>query len=385
MRLAWWTGGAIAVLAGVAIGIHVVWGVSLGRLGIELSTAGLVLQGVALAVGVVVVNLVSHAKARGVLVVQGLACLAAYGSIAIAWFLLLLVWWVLLGKRPRWYHFVLALGLTAWFAVIDRSNALVFSLLFGMRLAIFLYDRWQNRHDEELLGDYLVYLLPAPLIIVVPYLAIIPLFDRFAPSLVFGITPEKLRLAGSHLLRAVLYGSAYALASQWEPIGIVGIYGSLLRAILELGALASIALALLVLHGAVERPAIDQPWRATRISELWRRFGLHLRDALMFLFYTPALLRMRRWNRYLRIVLAVGWTVLVGNTLLHVVLRYAYLDDGLARTWHAVLGNAVLAIALAVDLCHQEWRRDAPERASSVRAIAGWALTFTIAAVAASR
>lgn len=378
-RLAWWTGGVLAVLAGAAIALHVGWGVSLGRLGVELSTAGLVVQGVALAVGAVAINLVSHAKARGLLILQGLACLAAYGSIAITWVLLLLVWWVLLGKRPRWFHVALALGLTAWFAVIDRDNALVFSLLFGMRLAIFLYDRWQNRGDEELLGDYLVYLLPAPLIIVVPYLAIIPLFDRFAPSLVFGITSAKLRLAGSHVLRAVLCGGAYAVASQGEPSGIAGMYWSLLLAILELATLSSLVLSLLVLHGVIERPAVDEPWRATRISELWRRFGLHLRDALMFLFYMPALLRMRRSNRYLRIVLATLWTILVGNTLLHVVLRYAYLDDGLDRTWHALVGNTALAIALAVDLCLQE-------RAPAKRAwpIAGWLITFTIAAVVAS-
>ena len=67
-RLAWWTGGVLAVLAGAAIALHVGWGVSLGRLGVELSTAGLVVQGVALAVGVVAINLVSHAKARGLLV-----------------------------------------------------------------------------------------------------------------------------------------------------------------------------------------------------------------------------------------------------------------------------------------------------------------------------
>lgn len=382
--LAWWTGGALALLAGAAIAIHVIFGVSLGRLGVELSTAGLLLQASALVVGVVAINLVSHAKARGLLILQGLICLAAYGAAAFTWVVLLLVWWFLIGKRTHWFRFVLALVVTVAFALHDRGNALVFSLLFGMRLVIFTYDRWQNRDDEELIGDFFVYMLPAPLIIVVPYLAIIPLFDRFAPSLVFGITRDKLQLAGSQLLRAGLCGGAYALALQWEPPGVVGMYWSVFLAILELATLASIALPLLVLHGLIERPAIDQPWLATRISELWRRFGLHLRDALMFLFYTPALLRLRRLNRYTRIVLATGWTILVGNTLIHVVLRYAYLDDGLERTYHALLGNTVLAVALALDLCDQERRRDAPTQTSPVRAIIGWVLTFTIAAVVAS-
>lgn len=381
-QLAWWTGGALTLIAGVAIAVHVLLDVPLGRpiAGIELSTLGLVLQAIALIAGVVAINLAPHAKARGILIVQGIVCLAAYGPIAIAWVWMLLAWWLLLGgAKVSALRFAGAIVLTGAFAYLDPAHGLVFALLFGMRLAIVSYDRWQNRETKTTLGDFLVYVLPAPLIIVVPYLAIIPLYDRFSSRLSFGLTIAKLELATWQLFRAALAGGAYLAASQWQPEGIVGMYWSLLLALLELAAVGYIALPLLALHGVVERSPLDEPWRATRISELWRRYGVHLRDALWFLFYAPALLRMRRWNRYARVIGATWWTVFVGNTLLHVVLRYAYLDDGWERTQHALLGNAVLATVLVLDYCHLEWRGAGPR--SLARQIIGGVVAFTLAAL----
>lgn len=384
-QLAWWTGGALALLAGAAIAIHVIFGVPLGRpiAGIELSTLGLAVQAIALVAGVVAVNLAQASKTRGILIVQGIVCLAAYGPIAIAWVWLLLAWWLLIGgAKASPVRFAGAFVLTGAFAYLAPAHGLVFSLLFGMRLVIASYDRWQNRETKVTLGDFLVYVLPAPLIIVVPYLAIIPLFDRFSSRLSSGLTIAKLELATWQLFRAALAGGAYLAASQWQPEGIASMYWSLLLALLELAAVGYLAVPLLVLHGIVERSPLDEPWRATRISELWRRYGVHLRDALWFLFYAPALLRMRRWNRYARVIAATWWTVFVGNTLLHVVLRYAYLDDGWERTQRALLGNAVLATVLVLDYCHLEWRGTGPR--SLTRSIVGGVLAFTIAALVSS-
>jgi len=120
--------------------------------------------------------------------------------------------------------------------------------------------------------------------------------------------------------------------------------------------------------------------------QLWQRFNVHLKDAQVFLFYTPALLLLRRRNRYLAIALASAWTMLIGNTLLHIAARYCFLPDPARRIGWALAGNAVLAAALAADLCYEEWRyrRAAPPARSAPRRALGWALTMTLAAIPAT-
>lgn len=362
------------------------WNLSFGRLGIELSTPGLVVQATALVVGVIAINLTTRAKAREILIIQGVACLAAYGSIAIAWVWLLAAWWLLIGKATTALRIVVVVAITVVFAVFDPAHALVFALLFGMRLIIFTYDRWQNRHESEVLvGDFLIYVLPAPLIVVVPYFAIIPMFSTFATRFDVGLDRDKLGLAAAQLTVGAAAGVVYGAMTLWHPPGVFEMYWSLVQAIFELTVVACLAVALAGLHGIPLQHPVEGPFISTRVSELWRRTNLHLRDALFFLFYTPAALRLRRIDRFARIALVTGWTVLVGNTLLHVVLRYAYLDDGWSRTQHALVGNAVLAVAITLDLWHLEWHHDAPvSERSLVRSIAGGVIAFTVAAFAAS-
>jgi hypothetical protein len=162
-------------------------------------------------------------------------------------------------------------------------------------------------------------------------------------------------------------------------------YWRLLANVLGLAAIAHLLIPMLLLHGIEERLPLYRPLLATRFVELWQRFSVHLKDAQVFLFYTPALLRLRRGNRYLAIVLATFWTIVVGNTLIHAAVSHCFLPDPARWIGWALVANTVMAAALAADLCYEErWRRRGrrPPRTLPRLAI-GWLLTMTVASVVA--
>lgn len=374
----------LAVVATAIVIARCAWGMPIGReiVGPEISDVGLVIQLLAVVVGVVVIHSVAGARARWAVVAQGAVCLLAHGVLGLVFGLGLLAWWA--SVNALWLgraRFVVAVALFAGVAACGTAG-LMFSMLFAMRLAVFVYDRWQHDEPTPLL-DFLVYVLPAPLVIAAPYLAIIPLFGGFGAKLQPGLTRARLGAIMLHFAWAAGFGAlrgAMELASVTaQPLAA---YWHLLAAILELATFAHILIPLLALHGIEERMPLDRPLASTRFTELWRRFGVHLRDAQMFLFYTPALLRLRRANRYLAIVLATAWTMIVGNTLLHVVVRYCFLADTTARIGWALLANSIMTVALAAELCHDEWwiRRGGRPPRTLPRLVFGWFATMTVAA-----
>jgi hypothetical protein len=398
-RLVAWTGVALALVCGAIVVAHAGWGVRIARpdLGVmELGTAGLVVQLAALVVGVVALHLAPAPAVRPLLTAEGAVCLLAYGVPGLVFGLGLVAWWVVIdARRLGRVRFLLAAGLLAaldacaWESESLAAPAKLFSMMFALRLIVFTYDRWQSEDAPTPLGDYLEYMLPAPLVIVPPFLVIIPMFDGFGARVRPALTPARLRAIGQHLALAAGFG---ALRAGMDHLGLRGehadpatMYGRFLANVLGLAAIAHVVIPMLLLHGIEERLPLDRPLLATRFVELWQRLGVHLKDAQVFLFYTPALLRLRRGNRYAAIVLATFWTILVGNTLLHAAVLYVFLPDPAARLGWAIAANAVLAAALAADLCYEErWNRRGRRPPRTVpRVVIGWLVTMTLAAVVA--
>lgn len=398
-RLVAWTGVALALLSSAIVVAHVGWDVRIARpdLGVmELGTAGLVVQLAALVIGVVALHVAPAAAVRPLLIAEGAVCLLAYGAPGLAFGLGLLAWWAVIdARRLGRARFLLAAGLfaaldaCAWESEHLAAPAKLFSMMFAMRLIVFTYDRWQSEDAPTPLGDYLEYMLPAPLVIVPPFLVIIPLFDGFGARVRPALTPARLRAVGTHLVLAAVFA---ALRAWLDRLGLRGehadpatMYWRFLANVLGLAAIAHVVIPMLLLHGIEERLPLDRPLFATRLVELWQRLSVHLKDAQVFLFYTPALLGLRRGNRYAAIVLATFWTILVGNTLLHAAVFYVFLPDAAARLGWAVAANTVLAAALAADLCYEErWNRRGRRPPRTVpRVVIGWLVTMTVAAVVA--
>ncbi|HWU91437.1 MAG TPA: hypothetical protein VN253_29420 [Kofleriaceae bacterium] len=398
-RLVAWTGIALALVCGAVVLAHVTWAIPIRRpdLGvIELGTAGLVVQLAALVAGVMALHLARGPAVRWLIAAEGAVCLFAYGAPGLAFALGLVAWWAVIdARRLGRARFALAavlfvaLDACAWRSDRLASPAKLFSMMFAMRLFVFTYDRWQNEHEPTPLGDFLAFMLPAPLVIVPPYLSIIPLFDGFGAKLRPELTPARLRAIGKHLALAILFGG---MRVAMDRLGLRGehaqpatMHWRLLANILGLAAIAHLLIPMLLLHGIEERLPLDRPLLATRFVELWQRFSVHLKDAQVFLFYTPALLRLRRANRYLAIVLATFWTILVGNTLVHAAVHYCFLPDTARLIGWSVVANAVMAAALAADLCYEErWSRRGRRPPRTVpRLVIGWLLTMTLASVIA--
>jgi hypothetical protein len=398
-RLVAWTAIALALLCSAVVVAHVGWGIAIARPDLGptgLGTIGLVVQLAALVAGVVALHLVPRPALRWVIAAEGAICLLAYGAPGLVFLLGLVAWWAVIDAR--WLgrvRFVLAavmfgaLDACAWGSDGLAGPAALFALMFAMRLIVFTYDRWQNEHEPTPLGDFLAFILPAPLVIVPPLMSIIPLFDGFGAKVRPELTPARLRAIGKHLALAAVFCS---LRAAMDPLGIRGAHAEptemhwrFLANVLGLAGIAHVMIPMLLLHGIEERLPLYRPLLATRFVELWQRFSVHLKDAQVFLFYTPALLRLRRKSRYLAIVLATFWTILVGNTLLHAVTRTCFLPGAAARLGWAVAANAVMAAALAIDLCYEErWNRRGRRPPRTLpRLVIGWLLTMTAASVVA--
>lgn len=381
-------GAALALLlAGIGFAfVHVRWAVPIGRpfIGTQISTPGFGLQLGAMVTGVIAVNLVEPAHARLVLIVEGALCLLGFGVAGAACLAVVLVWWAVLdARRLGRLRFALALavlgGVEATALRADLAPlGLLFVMLFGVRMVVLAYDRWQHAPAPTPLGDVLAYLLPAPLVMFPPYLTFIPLFGGFATAFSPGLTRARIARIARHLALAAAFGG---MRVGLAYLGAPTMYGRFLGMVLEFAAFAHLVLPLLLLHGIDLAPPLHRPLLATRYVELWQRYASHQKDAQVFLFYTPALLRLRRINRYAAITLATLWTLIAGSTLLHLVARYCFAPDAGIAIGRMLAANAIMGCILAVDLCVDEYRRrtGAPPR-SPARVALGWAVTMTIAA-----
>jgi hypothetical protein len=372
--------------------------------GSRIGNLGLALQLATAVVGVIAIHTSSHGRARVIFVIEGAVCLLCFGWLGAVYAAGMLAWYAILCARwlGRWPRAVLALAALsamnacgfvggAW-----HAGALVFSMIFTLRLLMYAWDRWQNDLERPPLFEYLFYMLPAPLVIMPPYMLIIPAFGNFARRFTPGLDAHRVRQIAKHLGLCAVFGGVRAgleLVGGNDGHGVAGLYVGLLAGVAAAATYAHGFVALLLLHGIDERLPIVRPLLATRFVNYWSRYQVHQKDAQVFLFFTPALLRLRRLDRYVAIVLATAWTMIFGNTFIHVASRYCFWPDGSPwrRTGWVMITNVIMTAALATELCIDEYRSRRRVAGHPVAVAHGWprralawAITMTLAAIAST-
>lgn len=125
-----------------------------------------------------------------------------------------------------------------------------------------------------------------------PYFAIIPMFGGFADRVRPDLSAARLRACGRHFAWAALFGALRGAMGAAE-IGADDLVPpawacwKFVANVLDVATLAHVMIPLLLLHGIEERLPLLRPLFATRIVQFWQRFGVHQKDAQVFLFYTP--------------------------------------------------------------------------------------------------
>lgn len=363
----------------------------------RIGNAGLAVQLVVMVLGVIAIHLARDRHARAILIAEGALCLLGQGGAGViaaagilAWYGILSARWLGRGRIIVAGLALVAMNACAFAGESIAANAYVFSMMFSLRMMMYGYDRWQNELERPPLGEYLAYMLPAPLVVMPPYMLIIPVYADFARRFQPGLSTARLRQIARHLALAVAFGALRGCAelSLYEAIGPAWMYWNLMLSVLAAASYAHLFIALLQLHGIDERLPLVRPLFVTRFMDYWGRYQVHQKDAQVFLFYTPALLLLRRWNRYAAIALAVTWTMIVGNTVLHVASRYCFRPGLWQHVQWILVVNAVMAAALATELCLDERRRR--QRAANGAGLPlwrrwlGWAITMTLAAIAST-
>jgi hypothetical protein len=395
-QLAVFIAGFVALAAGVvALRTRFFFPIGMGDHGSRVGNFALAMQFAALAGGMIALHLRGD-RAREILAVEGALCLAGFGVAGAAYALGLLAFFFALsaswlGRARPLVGLALLAGMNAlaWAGRELSVAAAMFSLIFTMRLMMFGWDRWQNDFARAELRDFLAYVLIAPLIVIPPYMTIIPFFSGFTSRLKPGLTGAILRRAGKHLAWCALFGGARAgiALSHFDPQSQpLATYFHFLCHVLDAATFAHLLIPLLLLHGIDERLPIDKPALATRFIFFWNRFQVHQKDAQVFLFFTPALLKLRRKNRYVALIAATTWTMMFGNTFIHVVARYCFLPAPWERLEWVLFANVVMTVALSIDMCWDEWKRRHPSKQAPrfvpARKLAGWAVTQTLGAIA---
>jgi hypothetical protein len=381
---------AVGVLAVAAVLVRSQWfhfPVGYELTGYMVSNAGLAIQLGALCIGIAAIHAFGPHVARWVIATEGVACTLGYGLPGFAYLVVVALWyWAL--TRPRGRAALLAVLFVAFEATAWTSfhePGFLFSRLFTLRLLLFAWDRWQNDFARAAPLDYAAYMLLPPLVILPSLVTIVPFFGGVAQKITVGMSRARARAVARHFLLAVAFAPV-TLLLVYVPAA-TGIPRAALRfaeAVAHTAVFGHLTIALLLLHGIEERLPLRRPLLATSYVELWSRYLVHLKDLQVALFYTPALLACRRLNRYAGILVAIAWTMLVGNFVIHAVVGYGfYIANGtlsLERMGWLLLQNAAIGVALACELCLHEWRRcnGAPPPAVW-RSVLGWATTMTIA------
>lgn len=350
----------------------------------------------ALLLGALLLQVVPERLARPLLVIEGLVCLAAYGRAAPMFLGFLVVWFVALEiPLPKLARIVfalallVALGLAGGFGLVRR--AILFSSVFSVRLLMYAWDQYNQkfpRATRQKVSDYAVYMLAPPLVVFPPFLTYIPFFEKFSERIAPRWTEALVKRALKHLWLALAF-AAIRQAAAMVP-GLItestDLGTTLLRhvfVIVSVGQVAHLTYGLMLLHGMDDRVPIDKPLLATDYLQYWSRFQIHQKDMQVALFYTPMLMRLRKWNRYLAITIAVAVTLIFGNTVLHVLTSYLFNLAWIGKsTMSALFVNTISTVALAGALCVGEWRRKAkrPAPRDKPYVVLCWLATFFLAA-----
>ena len=254
-------------------------------------------------------------------------------------------------------------GLLIWLMTPGRDGlhlrwyGYYFFMICAFRYVLFFYESMgpgPRRPLADIFLDYLVYLLSGPSFMVLPYQIVIPAFSAFRAGASRKSAEEHLARASTLMTWALVNGGlAYVMAHHRSMLkGLPALASHLYlftNAILAVSSTSHFLIGLLALWGF----DVPEPFRfvflARSLSEFLSRFAAHFTNFLATVFYYPLLVALRKRGPVLSRALALGLTLMVGNTFVH-LFRYAYLigQDGSAivRIKLIFYGNAFLALAI---------------------------------------
>jgi hypothetical protein len=320
-----------------------------------------------MAVGLLALSMAPPRFAKAILAVEGCACLTALGPFFCLASVAALTLWFYALRIPIPHRARLAIPIVLLLAagIFGASKIakgpFAFSMLFGLRLIRYAWDQHQHDYPARSPVDFFTYMLAPPLVFTFPYMLFIPAPKPFVASLSPRLSERRARRALFQLALAfVMIGITVGMAKviPQSTSRFLRMYQVYVFEIVEIARLAHLVFALLLLHGFDTQQPINAPLLATNFVEMWHRYTIHQKDLQMTLFYAPALIALRRKNRYLAICGAVAWTLFFGNMVVHVLVRYMYNPSRWAPLVTArLIFFGVGTLVLAATLCLQEWRR----------------------------
>lgn len=247
-----------------------------------------------------------------------------------------------------------------------------FAVNYTFRIVYFFHEARMRKYARVPLVEFLLYFVFAPYFIIVPYMLAIPRYGVFARS-VGRRDPAReasgVRYLVAGVLLIVIYHHlsqlysprseliAYLRADDLARATAVGVLYYPVEAVLSILGVAYVLTGMLRVFGADVAPPFQRALLSTSIHEWWRRWNVHFRDFLVDIFFYPLLVKWRKRNPYLTIVVGCASVFLVGSTLFHWLGKY-YFEAGshVNVYWGITVENTLMFVAVAIGLCLEKRR-----------------------------
>lgn len=245
--------------------------------------------------------------------------------------------------------------------------AYMFVTNFTFRLFYVLHDAKQRPKAERPLQTFLLYFLFLPFFIIVPYMLAIPRYDRFAKSL--AAPRWQTEVVGiRRLVSGVFWIGALAACRQCVDVDVLLVAAARegdwarcialapiaypIWAVCKVLGTAYVLVGMVNILGIELSLAFNAPLRSARVVDWWRRWNLHFRDFLVDLFFYPIMLRYRKRNPYLVIVLGCASVFLFGSTVFHWIAKHQVSRASHYEVYWSILAeNIYFFVLVTVALC----------------------------------
>jgi len=358
---------------------------------------------------------------KRLLLVGSLAALLWFDARFAAGSLLFLLAWYAVVFAPVHRHLKLAFLVVTYAGLMAVSNLLwfpqlltahpwlltliyAFAVSYTFRLFYFFHEMKMRKFARVPVDEFLLYFIFAPYFIIVPYMFAIPRYGQFTRGLA-AASDAKVEAAGArHLLLGAaalaltylalqLYAPRDQLmaelrAGDWPAAIGAGLLYYPVQVVVEALGVAWVLTGMVQLLGVDMRPAFHRPLGATSIHEWWRRWNTHFRDFLVDIFFYPLMLRWRKRNPYLTIVVGCASVFLVGSMVFHWIGKYWFVVASHDNVyWGMGVENLLMFVAVTIGLCLEKRRmlhkppvhpRKPPWPVAGARILGTWAFLLGV-------
>ena len=250
--------------------------------------------------------------------------------------------------------------------------AYAFGVNYTFRIFYFYHEAKMRKFKRVPFVDFLLYFVFAPYFIIMPYMFAIIRYGAFAKSL--NKHNESLESSGiRHILAGVIIIIIYHFAAsvyapgdeltvclrneQFVKAFFVGILYYPVAVVFSALRIGYVLVGLMQVLGIDILPAFRNPLMSTSIHDWWRRWNIHFREFLVDIFFYPLMIKWRRKNPYLTIVVGCMSVFVVGSTLFHWIAKYYFRMNSHENVyWSIMVENGLMCIFVAIGLCVEKHR-----------------------------